>query len=36
VLVDNRNLTEAVERKMLQAEDLLYERVPMPTSQRST
>ncbi len=36
VLVDNRNLTEAVEREMLHAEDLLYERVPMPTSQRST
>lgn len=36
VLVDNRNLTEAVEREMLQAEDLLYERVPLPTSQRST
>ncbi|MGH3025484.1 MAG: FAD-binding protein [Gaiellaceae bacterium] len=36
VLVDNRNLTEAVEREMLQAEDLLYERVPKPTSQRLT
>ncbi|MGH3981546.1 MAG: DISARM system phospholipase D-like protein DrmC [Pseudonocardiaceae bacterium] len=34
VLVDNRNLTEAVEREMLHAEDLLYERVPM--QQRST
>jgi hypothetical protein len=27
VLVDNRNLTEAIEREMLDAEDLLYERV---------
>jgi hypothetical protein len=29
VLVDNRNLTEAVEREMLQAEDLLFEHVPV-------
>lgn len=28
VLIDNRNLTEAVEGEMLAAEDLLYERVP--------
>ncbi|MGV9369801.1 DISARM system phospholipase D-like protein DrmC [Micromonospora tulbaghiae] len=28
VLIDNRNFTEAVEREMLNAEDLLYERVP--------
>lgn len=27
VLIDDRNLTEAVEREMLEAEDLLYERV---------
>ncbi|MFV2115342.1 DISARM system phospholipase D-like protein DrmC [Micromonospora sp. LOL_025] len=27
ILIDNRNLTEAVEREMLGAEDLLYERV---------
>ncbi|HUY52762.1 MAG TPA: DISARM system phospholipase D-like protein DrmC [Streptosporangiaceae bacterium] len=33
VLVDNRNLTEAVEREMLQAEDLLFEHVPVgPTA----
>lgn len=30
VLIDNRNLTEAVERELLQAEDALYERVPAP------
>lgn len=36
VLVDNSNLAEAVEREMLRAEDLLYEQVPAPASQRST
>jgi len=30
VLVDNRNLTEAVEREMRHAEDFLFERVPTP------
>jgi phosphatidylserine/phosphatidylglycerophosphate/cardiolipin synthase-like enzyme len=28
VLIDDRNLTESAEREMLEAEDLLYERVP--------
>lgn len=32
LFVDNRNLTEAVEREMLQAEDLLYEHIPGSTS----
>ncbi|MGH4020747.1 MAG: phospholipase D-like domain-containing protein [Pseudonocardiaceae bacterium] len=35
VLIDNRNLTEAVEREMLQAEDLLYERVPLSRQART-
>ena len=30
VLVDNRNLTEAVEREMREAEDLLFEHVTPP------
>jgi hypothetical protein len=30
VLIDNRNLTEAVEHELLQAEDLLYERIAVP------
>jgi phosphatidylserine/phosphatidylglycerophosphate/cardiolipin synthase-like enzyme len=30
VLVDNRNLTEAVEREMRHAEDFLFERIPTP------
>ncbi|MFV2021983.1 DISARM system phospholipase D-like protein DrmC [Micromonospora sp. LOL_023] len=36
VLIDNRNLTEAVEREMLDAEDLLYERVPDPRYHEQT
>ncbi|WP_291414606.1 DISARM system phospholipase D-like protein DrmC [Actinophytocola sp.] len=34
VLIDNRNLTEAVEHELAQAEDLLYERVPTPPVDR--
>jgi phosphatidylserine/phosphatidylglycerophosphate/cardiolipin synthase-like enzyme len=29
VLIDNPNLTDAVERELLRAEDSLYERVPV-------
>ena len=30
VLIDNANLTEAVEHEMRQAEDVLFERVHLP------